>query len=235
MGAKTAGVLRRAVVGTFTALFGAACGTVNGADDAMPTTASAGGDPTATTLPACGGEERHAVVFDMAGSLAEDAESVDEWLTDEGSPAAPAPGAADLTQAYRSRGYEVLYATTVKTDRTVDGQPVLDALSDWLTTNGFAVGTGTRIFGLDPASPRGDVATLALTDELVRTRSSGTIVDYGYSDNPEKILAFETGGVAPEHMFSLNDGAGTNGSTAIPGDDLVAHRAMVDSLPKVCE
>lgn len=220
-------------MGIFTAVFGAACGTGGRTDDALPTTMS--GETTVSTLPACGGEERHAVIFDLGGTLAEDAETVDQWLADEGPPADPAPGAAELTQSYRKQGYEVLYATPVKTDQMVDGRPVLDTLSDWLTVNGFAVGTGTRIFGLDPASPRGDVATLALTDELVRTRSSGTIVDYGYSDTADMVLAFETGGVRPEHMFSLDEGRGTNGSTAIPGDDLVAHRAMVDSLPRVCE
>jgi hypothetical protein len=199
----------------------------------MPTTIS-GLSSGPTTVPTCG-EERHAVVFDVSGTLTDGTDAVSEWMAGEGPTPDPRDGAAELTKAYWERGYEILYATTAPTTMEVDGQPILDALTDWLTTNGFAVGTGTRVFGSDPNSPHSNVALIALTDELVRARSEGIFIDYGYSDSPEKILAFQTGGIAPEHLFSLNDGAGAHGSTAIPADDLVAHRTMVEALPKVCE
>lgn len=230
MGAETAGGLRLAIIGLFVGLL-AACGSGNETDGTLPTTITgpANGE---TTVPPCD-RERHAVVFDVDGTLADDSEALDDWVEGDGSTPDPRPGAAELTKAYLTLGYEILYVTTSPTDQLVDDRPVLDALTDWLTTNGFAVGTGTRIFGLDPASPR--TPTVALADELVRTRSEGVVVDYGYSGSAEKVLAFQTGGVAPTHTFSINEDAGANGSTAIPSDDLVSHRAMVDGLPKVCE
>lgn len=231
MGAKTAGGLELALIGLFLGLFAAACGTGDDADDTLPTTITeaASGE---TTVPPCG-EERHGVVFDVNGTLAADPEAIDGWIAGDESTPEPRPGAAELTKAYLALGYEILYATPASTDQLVDGRPVLDELTDWLTANGFAVGTGTRVFGVDPGSPR--APTIALADELVRTRSEGVVVDYGYGGSGDAVLAFQTGGVAPGHTYSVNDDAGANGSTAIPADDLVSHRAMVDGLPKVCE
>lgn len=230
MGAKTAGGLELALIGLFLGLF-AACGAGDDTDDTLPTTITeaAGGE---TTVPSCG-DERHAVVFDVSGTLADDAGAIDDWISGDSPAPDPRPGSVALTKAYLALGYEILYASTSPTDQVVDGQPVLDALTDWLTTNEFAVGTGTRVFGVDPARQR--APAVALADELVRTHSEGVVVDYGYAGSADNVLAFQTGGVAPAHTFSVNDDSGANGSTAIPADDLVSHRAMVDGLPRVCE
>jgi hypothetical protein len=162
-------------------------------------------------------------------------ESFNQWLVD-GTVPTPRLGAADLTNTYASKGYEIIYFTLAPNTLPIGDQLIGDALNGWLDQGGFARGPRTRLFAPDPGhAGRDDLPALGISDELVRERSQGVVVEFAYGNSEDKILAFQTGGVAPENTYSLGDASGTNGSQGIPGDDLVAHRAVVDKLPKVCE
>lgn len=236
MGALTAGVSKAALVALLVAI-AAGCGTGSGAgDDAQGTdTGSEEVQAGATTLPPCA-EERHAVAFEIVGALMAVDEEFNAWIVD-GPTAVPSvrPGAADITKAYQAKGYEIIYFTLAPSNLAIGDLLVVDALNQWLDTNGFARGPKTRLFAPAPEDRVDESPALGISDELVRERSQGVITDYAYGNSEDKILAFQTGGVAPDHVFSLGDGAGANGSVTIPGDDLAAHRATVDGLPKVCQ
>ena len=157
------------------------------------------------------------------------------WVAGEAEPRAR-DGAADITNAYAAKGYEIIYFTLAPNNLPIGGVLVSDALNQWLDQGGFARGPRTRLFAPDPDhAGRQDLPAVGISDELVRERSQGVIVDFAYGNSDDKILAFQAGGVRPENVFSLGEGAGTSGSQAVPGDDLVAHGATVDALPKVCE
>jgi hypothetical protein len=159
-----------------------------------------------------------------------------DWLADPNATPRVRTGAPELTHAYLDKGYEIIYVTLAPADLPVGDALIGDALGQWLDTNGFAGGERTRLFAPEPGGEReGQLAPLQISDELVRERSEGVTVDYGYGNSEDKILAFQTGGIPPQQVYSLDEGAGSSGSTAIPGDDLVAHRATVDALTKVCE
>jgi len=233
MGATTTGAGRTALI-AFLIAIAAGCGNGSSAGDTAPETESEAEEPTASTLPACS-EERRAVAFEIVGALMAVDQDFYDWIADVNAIPQVRPGAPELTHAYIDKGYEIVYFTLAPSTLPIGDVMVTDALRQWLDTNGFAGGDRTRIFAPSPDERIDQSAALGISDELVRERSEGVTVDYGYGNSEDKILAFQTGGVAPEHVYSLDEGAGSSGSTAIPGDDLVAHRATVDALPKVCE
>jgi hypothetical protein len=235
MGALTAGVSRATLVALMVAI-AAGCGNGSGGAD-EESSADPGSDATETgptTLPPCA-EERHAVAFEIVGALMAVDEEFNEWIVDSIEVPNVRPGAADLTKAYQTKGYEIIYFTLAPSTLPIGDLLVVDALNQWLDTNGFARGPRTRLFAPTPEDRQDESPALSISDELVRERSQGVITDYAYGNSDDKILAFQTGGVAPDHVFSLGEGAGANGSVTIPGDDLAAHRATVEALPKVCE
>lgn len=235
MGALTAGVSKAALVALLVAI-AAGCGNdTGGADEESSTdTGSEATETGPTTLPPCT-EARHAVAFEIVGALMAVDEEFNEWIVD--GPPAPRPrmGAAELTKTYQAKGYEIIYFTLAPSSLAIGDLLVVDALNQWLDTGGFARGPRTRLFSPSPEDRVDEQPALGISDELVRERSQGVITDFAYGNSDDKILAFQTGGVAPDHVFSLGDGAGANGSVTIPGDDLAAHRATVEALPKVCE
>lgn len=238
MGAYRVGVCRTAVTAAIAVLIAVAagCGNESGAGEgaADGDVGSTGTEPTTTEVPACN-EVRRAVAFEIVGALMAVDQEFYDWIADAAAVPQVRPGAAELTHAYQQKGYEVIYFTLAPSTLPIGDVLVGDALNAWLDSNNFARGSRTRLFAPEPDDRIDEKPALGISDELVRERSQGVVTDYAYGNSDDKILAFQTGGVAPDRVFSLGEGAGTNGSTAVPGDDLVAHRASVDALPKVCE
>jgi len=233
MGATNNGAGRTALIAILIAI-AAGCGNGSSAGDTAPDTGAGPDETSSTALPSCG-EERRAVAFEIVGALMAADQDFYDWLADPSATPQVRPGAPELTHAYVDKGYEIVYVTLAPSSLPIGDLVVTDALRQWLDANGFAGGDRTRIFAPAPDDRIDESAALGISDEFVRERSEGVTVDYAYGNSEDKILAFQTGGVAPEHVHSLDEGAGSSGSTAIPGDDLVAHRATVDALPKVCE
>lgn len=232
MGATNIRAGRTALIAILIAI-AAGCGNGSSAGDSAPEPGEEAGGPTTTTLPSCS-EERRAVGFEIVGALMAVDQDFYDWIADVNAVPQVRPGAPELSHAYADKGYEIIYFTLAPSTLPVGDVMVSDALRQWLDTNGFAGGERTRIFAPSPDERIDQSAALGISDELVRERSEGVTVDYGYGNSEDKILAFQTGGIPAQHVYSLDVGAGSSGSTAIPGDDLVAHRATVDALPKVC-
>jgi hypothetical protein len=216
----------------------AACGGAN--DDDQPTALSETTTPAPTEAegtPACS-QARHSVVLDFAGFITDgpDNDMWGPWITGVGDPT-PRPGTIELTQAYRDRGYELIYVTTAPAEITIDGVPVPDAAQQWLKDNGYAWDDGaTRVIGYNGNQSGGPDAVLSITSELIRlTTTDGVTHDVGYTNNADKAHAMTSGGVPLQRLFMIGEEAGTEGTTAIPGDDLSAHITQVVSpLPPVC-
>ena len=224
-------VLERAAAGLLplSLLVGAGCG--NGSDTAGGETAAVVETtaPPVTTLPSCG-ESRHLAVFDFFGFLSASDQDLRQWLDDPTDPPDVRPGTVDAVSAYRSLGYEIAYLTTVPVNMTIGDVPIDDAIRAWLQQHGFPIGDGTTILTWES----GD-AIIGITNQLLRFAGQDVSVDAGYSDNEDKAYAIITGGVPADHMFTIGSGSGTQGSRAIPEDDVQAHALRVQDLPKVCE
>lgn len=222
----------------------AGCGGGGGDDEATPAatgepaesaeSATGAGATEAAGLPPCS-EERHMVMFDFGGmmTMQEEGEIVTNWLNEQ-IPPDPRPGAPELTQAYRERGYEILYLTTAPPALTFDGLPVPAAAEEWLQTNGFAAGVeGTRVHGHSRQDL--DAALLSITDELLRLSGEGVTMDASYTDDEDRVYPLAAGGIPAERIYMIGPDAGAAGTTAIPNDDLHAHLATaVEELPPVC-
>lgn len=221
----------------------AGCGGGGGDDDTPAAVSEPSGTTTAGAANAdaapgsrpCS-EERHMVVFDFAGVLTVEQDEgalVTEWLS--GNPPEPQSGTPELSQAYRDRGYEILYLTAAPPDLVVDGLPVPTAVQEWLRSNGFAIDPdGTSVLGY---TGTGDVAEaiVSITDELLRLASEDVQLDAGYTDDEQRVYPLASGGIPAERIYMIGPDAGAAGTTAIPDDDLQAHLATtVQELPPVC-
>jgi hypothetical protein len=223
--------LQRAAAGLLplSLLMGAGCGNggdTTGGDTAAVVETTA---PPVTTLPSCAAS-RHLAVFDFFGFLSASDQDLRQWLDDPTDPPDVRPGTVETVSAYRSLGYEIAYLTTVPVNMTIGDVPIDDAIRNWLAQHGFPGGDGTTIITWES----GD-AIIGITNQLLRFAGQEVSVDIGYTDNQDKAYAIITGGVPADHMYTIGSGAGTEGSLAIPEDDVIAHSHNVARLPKVCE
>jgi len=202
---------------------------------ALGATSCSGGDggssvdaSAATTLALCR-DERHVVAFDYFGTLTLSDTNLGDWLAEARVTPPARPGAAEVANAYRALGYEVLYVTTAPAEILLDGRPLGDHIAEWLTQNGFPMGDGTTVSVWD-----GDHTPMDwIAARLGQLTDEGASVDAAYTDNEDKAFAFKTA-VRSERVFTLGAGASTSGSTPIPGDDMVAHAAGLAGLDQVC-
>jgi hypothetical protein len=216
-----------------------ACGGDDGDSLAdTPTTASTEA-AAETGLQPCA-EDRHLVAVDIIGLLTvENVEIVGPWV-DNGIEPTPRPGAVEVMQAYRERGYEVRYITSVAPN--VPGREQVEGVAmAWLQRHGFPT-AGLRLWVWEGVQREDGRTWIAMADELLRLAAYGVSVDAAYSENPDKLYAFITGGVPQERNFSITpvEGLGdaapnVTPTTPIPNDDLVAHAATVRELPPVCQ
>ena len=165
----------------------------------------------------------------MFGTLTPTDGDLGDWLADGGAPPDVRPGAAQLASAYRARGFEVLYITTVPGDVEVGGRPIADALAGWLDENGFPAGDGIHVWLWDG----NHTPMQGISDELGRLRDEGASVDAAYTDNEDKAFTLKSG-VPSDKVFTLGDEAGSTGTTPVPGDDLETHATEVTGLGQIC-
>jgi hypothetical protein len=192
---------------------------------------------TVTELQPCA-DDRHVVVVNLGFVTMEGLQGLEPWVASS-VPPTPRPGAAQMLQAYRQRGYELLYITTGSPD-LFPGRTVDDVITEWLQANGFPVDAGTHTWNGNAPVTDDEQSWVQITDELIRLANEGATVDYAYTDSPSLSHAFATGGVVPEHNYTVTPDPGSSGSmtgptSPIPNDDLVAHTAAVEQLPAVCQ
>jgi hypothetical protein len=204
-------------------------------------------DTTETTsLQPCS-EARHLAVFDIIGLLTLDGyEGITRW-SEEGIYPEARPGTAETAQAYRQRGYEILYITTLPTTADLNGVPALDAMTAWLTEKGFPLDADvTRVWALDGTA--GGKSWSNISNELLRLSGEGVSIDAGFTENSDKAYGLATGGVPTEGLFTLEsmpvEGVREQDTpdypvgpptSPVPGDDFVALAAQIAQLPPVCQ
>jgi hypothetical protein len=186
-------------------------------------------------------EDRHVVVFDFMGVLIEgNLEVFLPWIAD-GTVPATRPGARELVQAYRERGYEILYLAPTGPLDMFTGGNIQDVLTQWLQANGYPLDDSTHVWVWSGRAGPEDQKWITITDELIRLANEAAIVDFGYTQDVDKALAMASGGTPPDGLFSLTpleEMEPTHASpptSLIPGDDLVAHLDTVQQLPPVCQ
>ena len=225
-------VLKRTAAGLLPLglLVGAGCGNGSngGTEGGLAQTAETTEAPS-SGLPPCA-EARHIVVFDFFGFLSASDQDLRQWLDDPTDAPDVRPGTVETASAFRSLGYEIAYLTTVPVNMTIGDVPIDDAIRTWLAQHGFPSGPGTTIMTWEA----GD-AIIGITNQLLRFAGEDVSVDFGYTDNQDKAYAIITGGVPAENMYTIGSGAGTEGSVAIPEDDVIAHSHAVADFEKVCE
>jgi hypothetical protein len=232
-------------------LTAASCGGGGSGDDNpfAATGEEASETTTSTTeLQPCS-EDRHLVAFDIIGMLTlGDYGAITAW-DQEGIYPEPRPGLPETAQAYRQRGFEVLYITTLPIETEVNGMPALDAMHAWLAEKGFPVDEGvTRVWAMDKDSTGGGTSWGNISNELLRLASEGLHIHAAYTENRDKAYGFATGGVDRENLFTLEsmpvEGLRENDSpdfpigpptTPVVGDDFVAHSTEVASKPPICQ
>jgi hypothetical protein len=219
--------MRRAAVGLLPlTLAMAGC---SGSGDAVSDELAETVESTAPPMLSCT-ESRHVAVFDFFGFLSMSDDDLSQWLEDPTDVPDVRPGAPETVSAYRSLGYEIAYLTTVPVNMTVGEVPIDDAIRTWLAERGFPGGEGTTIMTWES----GD-AIIGITNQLLRFAGQDVNVDIGYTDNEDKAYAIITGGVPADHMYTIGSGAGTQGSKAIPDDDVQTHAQKLSTLSEICE
>src|SRR6266511_6449171 len=192
-------------------------------------------------------ENRHLVVFDIIGLLTlGDYGAITRW-NEEGVYPDARPGTVETAQAYRQRGFEILYVTTLPSDSNVDGMPAPDAMTAWLTDKSFPVEPDvTRVWTMDGSA--GGSSWSNISNELLRLSGEGVSIDDGYTENSDKAYGMATGGVPQDGLHTLaslpvegrreqdtpNYPIGPP-TSPIANDDFVAHAAEVAQQPPVCQ
>jgi hypothetical protein len=220
----------------------AACGGDNDPDASPPSTDPPGSEGAAGTeaplLPCA--EDRHLVAVDIVGFLTAEQSTtiIGPWIV--GVSPAPRAGAPEVFQAYRDRGYELLYISLLP-QASVPNLSLPDMFTDWLASGGFPTGPGTSVFVPETAATSAAGTWVAITDQLLSLAAEGVSIDAAYTESPDYSHAYSTAGVPTERNYSLTPVTIVERTlpdtpvTRIPNDDMVAHAGEVAGLPPVCE
>lgn len=203
--------------------------TENGAAPAAAETGAA----TTAPLPRCD-DQPHAVVFDLS-SLSIGTQEIGKWIANVDYDMMVRPGAVELTNAFRTRGYRIVYLTALASNMTIgpDSVPLSSAIAGWQQRHGFPTGEGTHLLMWDQAN-FADANTFRI-DAMVRLSLDGIALDFGYTDDENDVRAFRNAGMPVERIFTIQGSAGTPGTDGVRTDDLVAHKTLVvDPLPPIC-
>jgi hypothetical protein len=221
------------------ALVAAGCGSDDGASanssadtTVASSTTEAGGDTGGDEVRPCV-IDRHGVVIDMDGTLTASVAELGLWVADPDYDPAVRPGSVELMQAWRARGYEIVYLTGRPTTMTIGTTPIADATAAWLQRHGFPTGEGTQLFVWDVN--RVETLEEFKTQTLIDLGSDGLQIDYGYTDASLDVIAYRTSGIAADHIFTIAEAAAEAGTVAVPEPDWLPHKAsVVDPLRPVC-
>lgn len=185
-----------------------------------------GSTAVTTGVPEPCGESRHLVVLDISGTITATKDEVIEWLGNAADVPLPRELAPELAAAYQERGYELLYATGLPGTNEIGGLAVPDAMTKWLTDNGFPV-DGATVETSHTPNPQAE-----LSNDLIVLANEGVTLSAGYTDHPDDVQSFQVAGV--QEIFLLGDATAGSLSTSLPGGDLAGQLERVESLPPVC-
>jgi len=205
----------------------AAC---SGGDDQGDEGAAAAGPAGSTVVttavaPPCS-ESRHLVVLDISGTITASKEEVIEWLSDANDVPLPRELAPELAAAYDERGYELLYVTGLPGTHMIGDQATPEAMTTWLTDNGFPI-EDARVETTHTPDPPTE-----LSNDLILLAADGVTLSVGYTDHPDDVQSFNVAGV--QQIYLLGDATADSLTTSIPGGDLAGELERVESLPPVC-
>jgi len=152
---------------------------------------------------------------------------IDETLTTrdfdvavEGGPT-EIPFASEVFTELAANGYPILYLTA----RAVDAQGITVS---WLDANSFPRGviqTSINV-ALGPDAAKGKTAALEAW------KAAGLRFQYAFGNAETDLEAFFAAGIPPERVYSINDAAGTEGTTAVDTSDEPSYEAFLnDVLP----
>jgi hypothetical protein len=136
-------------------------------------------------------------------------------------------GAVDLTRAYSSIGYVVLYLT---------GRPywLSQKTREWLATEGLAKGplhvAESTAQALPVNSAVGDYKKAYLTS----LTQAGYVLDFAHGNTTTDIHAYLGAGILPDKVFIIGEDGGKSGTIAA-GDNWTARAAQVAALPPVTQ
>lgn len=185
------------------------------------------GSTAATTgVPEPCSESRHLVVLDISGTITATKDEVIQWLGNADDVPLPRELAPELAAAYQERGYELLYVTGLPGTNRIGDLAVPDAMTKWLTDNGFPV-EGTRVETSHTPNPQAE-----LSNDLIVLANEGVTLSVGYTDHPDDVQSFQVAGV--QEIYLLGDETAGSLSTSLPGGDLAGQLERVESLPPVC-
>jgi hypothetical protein len=202
--------------------------------NAARSTAPVDVEPSSTDLPACD-DAPHAAVFDLS-SLSTGTQEIGNWLADINYDMVVRPGAVELVNAFRVRGYRIIYLTALASNSTIgpQGAALSAEIARWQQRHGFPTGDGTHLIMWDQVN-FADANTYRI-DAMVRLSLDGVALDFGYTDDENDVLAFRNAGMPVERIFTVQGSAGTPGTAGVRQQDWIAHKAqVVDPLPPICQ
>jgi hypothetical protein len=216
-----------------------ACSDSGDGDSASTQNAARPGAPSdvetaSTDLPACD-DAPHAAVFDLS-SLSSGTQEIGRWLADINYDMVVRPGAVELVNAFRVRGYRIIYISALASNSTIgpQGAALSAEIAGWQQRHGFPTGDGTHLIMWDQAN-FADANTYRI-DAMVRLSLDGVALDFGYTDDENDVLAFRNAGMPVERIFTVQGSAGTPGTAGVRQQDWIAHKAQfVDPLPPICQ
>jgi len=166
-----------------------------------------------------------AIVTDIDATLTtSDLEFLTEILDGRYDPA-ERPYASELISAYSERGYFVLYLTSRPESLVMGqtGETSEEATLHWLFLHGFPVAPDRTRLTLSPDLVFGDSSAAYKGDALVAMEAEGFVFEYAYGNATSDIDAYEAAGIAKDATFIIGPEAGVSGTTAVAGEDWVAH------------
>lgn len=199
--------------------------------------ATAVGQPArADPLPTCD-VERHVVVTDVDETLTtSDAENFRQIL-DPSYDQKERPDASETFEAYRAKGYWVVYVTARPETLVLrDGRPYRQATLDWFDAHAFphpddASATYFAPELLSALVPRGYKG-----ETIKALRDAGYQVDYAYGNAATDFQAFADAAIPLDHTFSIGKLAGWGGTTPIAEAGYTEHLAsFLPTVPAVCD
>jgi hypothetical protein len=185
------------------------------------------GAPAAAALANCSDMPGPAVVTDIHGTL-----SVEDYLDNIGNQT-ERPDAAAMLRAYAERGYFIIYVTGAPRAITAETER-------WFAEKGFPQERAILTLS-EMASLSANVNRDYKIARLRRFADEGYSFKFGYGDKASDIEAYQAAGVESANIFTIAEGAGMLGTTAVDANatpeaaGYSEHLASyVSKLPALC-
>jgi phosphoglycolate phosphatase-like HAD superfamily hydrolase len=167
------------------------------------------------------------IVFDIDGTLSQNnrafIEEILEHMAQRTCWPEAFPDAANLTRAWRDKGYIPLYLTNRP-------HQLADITRAWLAVKGFAEGPLLVSDSLYDLVPRNDGAGAYKLQALRALQGRGYDILYAYGNEPTDIYAYSYAGIPNDHIFSIGTHAGIGGSQPLV-ESYTQHLQFVATQP----